>query len=113
MSVLLYFSVGLIKSICNNRKRFSRKTTCERKMYKKHDNDRTESNIFLVTFRRVKKPSINVTPLSGGEKGTESTAIKVIDHARVPLIRDGKKDRLIGGDYRITAWRDKRTLMRS
>lgn len=73
-------------------------------MYKKYDNDRTESNIFLVgDVSTRKKPSINVTPLSGGEKGTESTAIKVIDHARVPLIRDGKKDRLIGGDYRITA----------
>lgn len=65
----------------------------------------------VVTFRRVKKSSINVTPLSGGrEKGTESTVIKVIDRARVPLIRDGKRGRLIGGDYRITALEETNAL---
>lgn len=73
-----------------------------------------ESNLTffsMVTFRRVKKPSINVTPLSGGrEKGTESTVIKVIDRARVPLIRDGKRDKIIGVDYRIIALGEINTL---
>lgn len=47
---------------------------------------------------------VNVTPLSTGrEKGTESTVIKVIDRACRFDWGDGKRDRLIGGDYRIIA----------
>lgn len=85
-----------------------------RKTREGRDNDRRPSLTFfsVATFRGV-RPSINVTPLSGGrEKGTESAAIKVIDracHFDCRVMRgsgEGKAIRgyrLIDGDYHIGA----------